>query len=384
MKLNLPISTASTLLLSLAWILGGCVSVPKIIPESPSLTISTEPPGAAISVNGEYAGQSPTLYKIKNNPYSLVIRAEKQGLPVKISDVARINGSFPSSAHLDLSEAAPAEIIALTQPETKDIIAPGEIIHQAGTPFTDPGVQASDNVDGDLSTRVIVGGDTVDPFKPGVYKITYDVVDSAGNRAQQLVRTVVVQDSSKPTITLNGAEMLEIEAGAAFNDPGAKATDNLDGDISANVQAIGDPVNPNRIGIYTVVYTVKDASGNQADPVSRTVRVTDTTAPKIKLIGGGASTGAAAAAAPPAPVPPAAFPEPVLIPTPAPTPAPVLTPTPAPAPPTVPRVTTVPEVAPPPAPAPTPAPTLAPIPVAPIVTPAPLPRPTPTPTPGGR
>ena len=152
-------------------------------------------------------------------------------------------------------------------------------------------MQASDNVDGDLSTRVIVGGDTVDPYKPGIYKITYDVVDEkAGNRAQQLVRTVVVRDSLKPTITLNGPEMLEIEAGATFNDPGAKAMDNLDGDISGNVQAIVNPVDPNRIGIYTVAYTVKDNSGNQADPVSRTVRVKDTTAPTIKLIGGGAST----------------------------------------------------------------------------------------------
>ena len=293
------ISTANIVLLSLAWFFNGCVSVPQIIPDSPSLTISTEPPGAAVSVNGEYVGQSPTLYKVKGNPYSLVIRAEKEGLPVKISDVARVNGEFPSSAHLDLSQNPIPTSSPTLEPVVTPVSEPGEIIHQAGTPYADPGVQASDNVDGDLSTRVIVGGDTVDPYKPGIYKITYDVVDSAGNRAQQLVRTVVVRDSLKPTITLNGPEMLEIEAGATFNDPGAKAMDNLDGDISGNVQAIGDPVDPNRIGIYTVVYTVKDNSGNQADPVSRTVRVKDTTAPTIKLIGGGASTPTPA----PTPVP---------------------------------------------------------------------------------
>ena len=311
------ISTANIVLLSLAWFFNGCVSVPQIIPDSPSLTISTEPPGAAVSVNGEYVGQSPTLYKVKGNPYSLVIRAEKEGLPVKISDVARVNGEFPSSAHLDLSQNPIPANSPTAEPVVTPVSEPGEIIHQAGTPYTDPGVQASDNVDGDLSTRVIVGGDTVDPYKPGIYKITYDVVDSAGNRAQQLVRTVVVRDSLKPTVTLNGPEMLEIEAGATFNDPGAKALDNLDGDISGNVQAIGDPVDPNRIGIYTVVYTVKDNSGNQADPVSRTVRVKDTTAPTIKLIGGGASTPTIN----PAPTYLPAFPESTA--TPVPTPVPV-------------------------------------------------------------
>ena len=264
---------------------------------------------------------------MKGNPYSLVIRAEKEGLPQKISDVARVN-EFPSSAHLDLSQNPIPANSPTAEPVVTPVSEPGEIIHQAGTPYADPGVQASDNVDGDLSTRVIVGGDTVDPYKPGIYKITYDVVDSAGNRAQQLVRTVVVRDSLKPTVTLNGPEMLEIEAGATFNDPGAKAVDNLDGDISGNVQAIGDPVDPNRIGIYTVVYTAKDNSGNQADPVSRTVRVKDTTAPTIKLIGGGASTPT------PAPTPVAI---PVATPTPAPTPVPVPVAAPTPAPTTVPH-----------------------------------------------
>ncbi len=166
-----------------------------------------------------------------------------------------------------------------------------ELIHEAGTPYIDPGVQAQDDVDGDLSTHVIIGGDTVDPNRPGIYKITYDVVDSAGNKAQQLVRTVVVRDTSKPTIALLGPDIVEIEAGSPFIDPGVKALDNLDGDLTNKVQILGEPVNIHRPGRYTVTYIVTDASGNRADPVARMVHIKDTTAPRITLVGSGISKG---------------------------------------------------------------------------------------------
>jgi hypothetical protein len=382
------------LCLSLSWVLGGCISVPRIIPEAQSLTINTKPAGASISVNGNFVGLSPTLYKIKNNPYSLVVRAEKQGFPVKISDVSRAGGVFPKHVSIDLEAVLTQGISTLSPTPEPAVNTPTEIIHQAGMPFTDPGVQADDNVDGDLSTRVIVGGDTVDPYKPGIYKITYDVVDSAGNRSPQIIRTVVVQDSLKPTITLQGGASIEIEAGSAFNDPGAKASDNLDGDISNKIQVIGESINVNKLGLYTVVYSVSDGSGNQADPATRTVRVKDTTAPKIVLIGGG-GTSPTTAALPPSSLPVA--PQPITIQATVPNPAsptlpPPAFPTPkpmaAPKPSTVPFTTTIPQLNPPtpvaPAPIRQPAPTALPFvtttPVAPPVNPSVIPAPIEVPT----
>jgi hypothetical protein len=390
-QIALPVSA---LLLSFFWIPGGCISVPKIIPEAQSLTISTKPAGASISVNGTYVGLSPALYKIKNNPYSLVVRAEKQGFPVKISDVGRTGGVFPQNVSIDLdSVSSQGNPTLYPTPETA-VNTPTEIIHQAGMPFTDPGVQADDNVDGDLSTRVIVGGDTVDPHKPGIYKITYDVVDSAGNRSPQIIRTVVVQDSLKPTITLQGGASIEIEAGSVFNDPGAQASDNLDGDISNRIQVIGESINVNKLGLYTVVYSVSDGSGNQADPVTRTVRVKDTTAPKIVLIGGGGASPTTAAL-PPSTLPVAPQPitiqatvpdsaSPTLPPPAFPTPEPVAAPKPS----TVPFTTTIPQVNPPapvaPVPARQPAPTVLPFvtttPVAPPINPSVIPAPSEVPT----
>ena len=63
----------------------------------------------------------------------------------------------------------------------------------------------------------------------------------------------------------------------------ATASDNYDGDISADVVIGGDSVDT--VGQYTVTYNVSDDAGNAASEVTRTVNVTDTTAPVITLVG---------------------------------------------------------------------------------------------------
>lgn len=57
--------------------------------------------------------------------------------------------------------------------------------------FTDPGATATDNKDGDLSSKIVTTG-TVDTSKAGTYKITYTVEDAAKNKAT-VTRTVVVK-----------------------------------------------------------------------------------------------------------------------------------------------------------------------------------------------
>ena len=56
--------------------------------------------------------------------------------------------------------------------------------------FTDPGYSAEDEVDGDITDKVIVTG-TVDISAVGTYTISYDVSDAAGNEATE-TRTVTV------------------------------------------------------------------------------------------------------------------------------------------------------------------------------------------------
>ena len=76
--------------------------------------------------------------------------------------------------------------------------SPVEVEH--GSTFTDPGATAIDGVDGDLSARIVVGGDLVDTDTPGDYTITYDVSDAADNAAEtvtRLVRVVIVRDLAR-------------------------------------------------------------------------------------------------------------------------------------------------------------------------------------------
>ena len=58
--------------------------------------------------------------------------------------------------------------------------------------FIDPGAIAEDDVDGDISADIAVGGEIVDTSMTGTYSITYNVTDAAGNSAAEVTRTVSV------------------------------------------------------------------------------------------------------------------------------------------------------------------------------------------------
>ncbi|MEM1405857.1 MAG: immunoglobulin-like domain-containing protein, partial [Bacteroidota bacterium] len=64
-------------------------------------------------------------------------------------------------------------------------------INVGGT-FEDPGAEANDAEDGDISDQIVIGGDVVDINVEGTYMITYNVTDSDGNDAAEVVRTVIV------------------------------------------------------------------------------------------------------------------------------------------------------------------------------------------------
>lgn len=171
-----------------------------------------------------------------------------------------------------------------TTPPTITLNGDANVLHELQTPYTDAGASASDNTDGDISASIIIGGDTVDANTPGVYSITYNVSDAAGNPAAPLTRIVEVADRTAPIITLVGTNPLDHEVGTVFVDPGATASDVIDGNLTANIGVSGS-VDPNTIGAYTLNYNVSDAAGNPATTVSRIVNVVDTGAPSIVLNG---------------------------------------------------------------------------------------------------
>jgi hypothetical protein len=171
------------------------------------------------------------------------------------------------------------------------LVGASEISITHGEVYEDQGATATDNVDGDLTDAITeTGVDAIDTAVSGTYLIKYNVIDAAGNAADEVVRTVIVieKDDVSPQISLIGKAAIDILVGSEYVDQGATATDNVDGDITDLIVIVGvDAINTDNAGVFTITYNVTDAAGNIAVEVVRNVNVIteDITAPVIRLIG---------------------------------------------------------------------------------------------------
>merc|ERR1711865_39520 len=95
--------------------------------------------------------------------------------------------------------------------------------------YKDDGATCADFVDGQLNHRVRVGGDIVDLTIVGTYTVKYTCSDLTGNQAKGIERTVIVQDTTRPTVDILGRQNIKIEAGFPYTDAGATASDTLEG-----------------------------------------------------------------------------------------------------------------------------------------------------------
>lgn len=143
-----------------------------------------------------------------------------------------------------------------------------ELILDIGDSYAEPGFSAVDNVDGNLTSEVITSGN-VDSSTPGVYTITYNVSDAAGNVALTKSRQVTVRDTSSPVVTApnnivvsaddsSGVSASETSISAFLTS--ASATDIVDGIV--NVTNNAPAVFP--LGVTTVTFSAIDIAGNES------------------------------------------------------------------------------------------------------------------------
>lgn len=109
----------------------------------------------------------------------------------------------------------------------------------------------------------------------GEYTVTYYVQYGLWKGSAE--QNVFVIDTQSPVIELISAEDLPEEPEGHFEEPGFKATDNYDGDITDRVIRIESP--------KLVTYSVVDSSGNPAS-IEREIPYYDTFPPEIQLEGG--------------------------------------------------------------------------------------------------
>lgn len=84
------------------------------------------------------------------------------------------------------------------------------------------------------------------------------------------------------SITLNGTETVYVEYGSTYEEPGATATLNHEGTVTAIPVEISGTVNPEKVGQYQVTYTAR--SGECSKKIIRQVHVVDTVCPVITLL----------------------------------------------------------------------------------------------------
>jgi len=195
--------------------------------------------------------------------------------------------SFPLYESRDIEVINTATELTFTI-DNSDLISPviegnNQVVADINNPPTLESIKsaltASDNVDGDITSSIVVGTDnyTENMDSIGNHTVEFTVTDTAGNTNQYWVSVRLV-DYDKPIIILNGSQTMYIEYGSNFTDPGYQVTDNYDETVYNFKSGI---VDDSKLGTYTINYNAQDSSGNVADIVTRTVVIQDTTAPEV-------------------------------------------------------------------------------------------------------
>lgn len=169
------------------------------------------------------------------------------------------------------------QVVDTTAPVITLNTVPGQLT-LPGEEYQEEGYTAIDDYDGDITDKVQVRKE-----EDVVY---YTVADSSGNEVT-VQRQIVHADIVSPTITLVGDASMTIQAGSAYTEPGFTAIDDVDGDITANVQVSGS-VNIYHADTYTLTYTVTDSYGNtgtaQRTVIVEAIKQPNTVSPGEKVV----------------------------------------------------------------------------------------------------
>ena len=114
----------------------------------------------------------------------------------------------------------------------------------------------------------------IEPGKIGTFTINYALNNQ--NRQYILKRQVEITEKEAPQIELSGATEITACTGKGYVEPGYKAYDNYDGDITNQVKVSQEG--------NTIYYRVSDSSHNQSE-VTRTIKYTDEEKQNLKLKG---------------------------------------------------------------------------------------------------
>lgn len=124
----------------------------------------------------------------------------------------------------------------------------------------------------------IVGGS---PAIVGTADCDVSLTVSDGLEQDSCSTQISVIDTTPPQVALNGQASVTLECNVdSYTELGAKAEDICDTTVTA-ATVDGDTVDVQTVGTYVKTYKAKDASGNEAITVHRTVQIQDTIDPSV-------------------------------------------------------------------------------------------------------
>jgi hypothetical protein len=140
--------------------------------------------------------------------------------------------------------------------------------------WADPGALAADACGAVTVQSYNSGQDAYGPGPnarvEGRYSVQYIAWNSQGTTSA--LRTVLVEDTTPPTLRIQGDMRMTHTCGSPWVDPGYTATDSCYGDVSYSVQVTGF-VNGWAEGRYTVFYEARDPGGRRSNLQKRIVDV---------------------------------------------------------------------------------------------------------------
>ncbi|MDO8593513.1 MAG: DUF5011 domain-containing protein, partial [bacterium] len=191
--------------------------------------------------------------------------------------------STPMVGGSQTSNASSGSLTSDTTPPVITLLGDNPVRLSVGGTFVEPGVTIVDDVDGTLSTYVTyVNGieqpdaaSVIDTSSETTYIITYSATDQRGNGVTATRSVIVGSDTTSstttttttsadtiaPVVTLVGEAALQITVGDTFTDLGATASDDVDGDLTANIAVTGS-VDTAIAGSYSLTYSATDKAGN--------------------------------------------------------------------------------------------------------------------------
>ena len=205
------------------------------------------------STVGSYTGIQDALYTAATTGDGIYAMFNSAALSQCGADGGPLTGGV-SLSNLSVTPPAPADTTAPVITLTGDLVMELTV----GDTYTDPGFSASDDTDGDLTSSVVVAGDTVDTNAAGQYIVTYNVSDAAGNAAAEVTRTVNVSAPAAPAL-LELQGIIDFKGSSGTN---GKAIHLVALGEIADLSAYAIAISTNGDGDLTADYTLSGSASN--------------------------------------------------------------------------------------------------------------------------